>query len=147
MKVILLKDVSKIGQRFDVKEVADGYALNFLIPRGLAKPATQAEIEKIKTQKITEENNKKTESENFRKKIESISSPILIEEKVNEVGHLFKGLHEADLAKALKEKTGLEIDQKFFKIERPIKEIGDFDVSIEGFGVKSKIRFSIVALK
>jgi len=149
MKVILLKDVSKVGRCYEVKEVASGFALNFLIPRGLAKPATDSEIQKIEQLKSENKKGEEKQIAEFKQIIENISGEkIIIEAKVNEKGHLFKGLHEKDLSGALKSQRGIEIPAEKIKLEKPIKEVGDYEVEIAGpGGVNGKVIFSVVATK
>lgn len=149
MKVILLKDISKVGRCYEVKEVASGYALNFLIPRGLAKPATDSEIQKIEQLKAVQKKEDEKNVEEFKKLVESISGEkVIVESKVNEKGHLFKGLHEKDLSGALKSKRGVEVPVEKIKLEKPIKEVGDYEVEIAGpGGVNGKVIFSVVAAK
>ncbi len=146
MKVILLKDVSKIGQKFEIKDVADGHALNFLIPRGLAKTANPSEIAKIESLKASENKTREDKLNNLRLKISQLlGRPILIESEANEKGHLFKGLHEKDLVKSILNQEGIEIEQDLIRLERPIKEVGSQKVKIEGEGVSAEIEFIIKA--
>ena len=63
MRVILLKDVAKVGQKFDVKDVADGYAINFLIPRGLVEAATEANVRKVEGRKKKEDTQRKVQQD------------------------------------------------------------------------------------
>ena len=125
MKIILLKDVSKVGRKFDVKDVADGLALNKLIPRGDALQATAGNI------KMVEEKNKNslievTQIQNaYAKAIAGLKDGKLeILGKTNELGHLFAGVHKKEIISEFKKITGLEISEDSINLEKPIKEIG-----------------------
>ena len=146
MKIILLKDVSKVGRKFDVKDVADGLALNKLIPRGDALQATSSNI------KMIEKKNKNnlievTQIQNaYAKAIALLKDGKLeILGKTNELGHLFAGVHKKEIISEFKKITGLEIFEDSINLEKPIKEIGihklkilvgdkgfDLDVEIKG---------------
>lgn len=144
MKVILLKSVSKIGQQNQIKEVPDGFALNFLLPKGLAKKATSDVVAKIEKDKEQKELNNAKSSAEFKEKLKSIQNkPIIIKGKSNEKGHLFKGLHEEDLIKAITKSTGLVLEVNNIKLEKPIKEIGLHDIQIEKFNVQTTLKLSI----
>ena len=125
MKIILLKDVAKVGRKFDVKNVADGLALNKLIPRGDALQATPGNI------KMVEEKNKNSLIEigqiqnAYTKAIGGLKDGKLeIFGKTNELGHLFAGIHKKEIIAELKKVSGLEISEESFDLEKPIKEIG-----------------------
>jgi large subunit ribosomal protein L9 len=131
MKVILLKDVEKIGNKFDVKEVKDGYARNFLIAKGLAKQATKEALEWLSVQKeITE---KKAE-ENLEK-VQAIASTIesreiIIPVKVGDEDQLFESVNAQKIVDKLKE-AGFEIKKSQIMLENPIKELGEYPVKIK----------------
>lgn len=130
MKVILLQDVEHIGRKFEVKEVADGYARNFLLPKGLAKPATKEALEWVRVQKEILE--KKAEEE--LKKVQDLASRIddlevVIPVKIGDEGQLFESITAQRIAERLKE-MGFEIRKNQIHLENPIKELGEFPVKI-----------------
>lgn len=130
MRVILLQDVEKIGKKFEVKDVADGYAKNFLIPKKLAQQATKNALVWAKTQR--EIAVKKTEEE--LKQIQQVASSIdghevMIPVKTGDKEQLFESVSAQRIAEQLKE-AGFEIDKKQVHIEEPIKELGEFPVKI-----------------
>ncbi|MCD5396160.1 MAG: 50S ribosomal protein L9 [Candidatus Pacebacteria bacterium] len=145
MKIILLKDVEKLGKKYEIKEVADGYARNFLIPRGLAKPATEKLIEWAERQKELEE--KKAEQE--LKRIQKLASQLDGQEieflvKVGKRGELFEGIGQAKIAKKIKE-MGFDIKKSQIALEKPIKELGEFPVKINlDQGLEAEIRVVVV---
>lgn len=130
MKVILIKDVQNLGGVGDIKEVADGYARNFLIPGGYVKVATknamkQAEELKIKKEEQAKENLKGTEEE--AGKLEGVS--VVIKSKTEESGKLYAAIKTEEISKALEDK-GFKIDKNKIVIEEPIKEAGDYEVVV-----------------
>ncbi len=132
MKIILLKDVKKIGRKYDVKEVADGHALNMLIPKNLALPATAANINMIEAKKKGDLlENAKTDAE-LQKTLAEIKDIVIeITGKVNEIGHLFAGIHKVEIIEALKKQKGVNITAEHLILEKPIKEIGDYNIHIK----------------
>ncbi|MCX6760992.1 MAG: 50S ribosomal protein L9 [Candidatus Nealsonbacteria bacterium] len=131
MKVILLKDVEKIGNKFDVKEVKSGYARNFLIAKGLAKQASKQALEWLAVQKEIIE--KKAE-ENLGK-VQSIASTIesreiVIPVKVGDEDQLFESVNAQKIADKLKE-AGFEIKKSQIVLGQPIKELGEYPVKIK----------------
>jgi large subunit ribosomal protein L9 len=131
MRVILLQDVEKLGKKYDIKEVADGYARNFLIPKGLAKPATEEALKWLETQKEIEA--KKAEED--LKKVQEIASAVddqevIIPVKVGEEGQLFESITAQKISEKLKE-IGFDIKKTQIDLAEPIKELGEYPVKIK----------------
>lgn len=130
MKVILLKDVEKIGKKFDVKEVADGYARNFLIPKKLVQLATKqalewAEVQKsIQHQKVEEELKSTQDSASQLDDLE-----VTISVKVGEEGQLFESIGAQKIADRIKT-MGFAIKKEQIQLEEPLKETGEFQVKV-----------------
>lgn len=144
MKIILLKDVKKLGRKYDVKDVADGYAINSLIPNKTAVPATPAYLKSI------EEKKKQTESikENFKKSIENAiknlkEGKLVIIGKVNDKGSLFAAIHDTQIIDTFKKETGITIEPNFLQIEKPIKEVGEHQIILDIDGIKYKLKIEI----
>lgn len=134
MKVILLSNVPKIGKKDDVKDLKDGYAQNALIAKGLAILATPQALNLLNERKNKLNQEKKKEEETFLQIIKEISDKkIEIKAKVNEKGHLFKTINTYDVIKAIKDKMGLNIEEKDIE-EVHIKETGIFPVKIKRNG-------------
>jgi len=126
MKIILLKNVAKIGQRGDVREVADGYALNMLIPHGHAERATQQKIAEIERQKEL----RKNQSEHATKTIEGqikglIGRQVILRVPSNKKGILYEKL-DAQKISALAPTIPFEC----IRLDRPIKEIGEYEIEL-----------------
>lgn len=131
MRVILLQDIEKLGKKYEIKEVADGYARNFLIPKGLAKPATRETIKWSEIQKEMEI--KKAEKELIE--IQKIASQIegqeiVIPIKVGEAGQLFETITAKKISEKLQE-LGFNISKNQIDLLQPLKELGDFPVKIK----------------
>jgi len=131
MKVILLKDVAKLGKKYEIKEVSDGHAVNFLIPRGLVHPASNANLKKVETQKSQDVNEKKVQADLLLKNLQDIEGIVVnMTEKANDKGHLFAGIHKEELIIVIKEQTRLDILPEFIVLEKPIKEVGEHQISV-----------------
>lgn len=135
MKVILLNDVTNIGHRYEIKNVSDGYAANFLIPRKLAEIATVSKIKELEKKKELIEVELKQKKELAVKELDVLNGMVIeINEMTNDQGHLFKGFHKEDIVKAFKEQKNIDLDPNTITLEQPIKETGEFDIKIEGEG-------------
>jgi len=132
MKVIFLKDVPKIGKKYEAKEMSDGYALNFLIPRGLAEVATNASAKRMAVEKAKEDAERKIQEDLLLKNLKDVDGvTIEMEGKANEKGHLFAGIHSAEIAPEITKQTRLIISPEFIKLEKPIKEVGEHQITVE----------------
>ena len=130
MKVILIKDVEKIGKKFDVKDVADGYARNFLFPNELAKVATEEALAWVAMQKEIGEQREEEEL----KEIQEVASKlddleVTFPMKVGDEGQLFESINEQKIADRLKE-LGYTVKKDQVQLEEPIKELGETTVKI-----------------
>lgn len=131
MKVILLKDVEKLGSKFDVKDVADGYARNFLFPNELAEPATEAALKQLEQQKEAEVKKAEADLALTESLVSQLDGQeIEISSKVDDGGKLYGSITAAKIAKTLKEK-GFNVKSKQIKLAEPIKETGEFEVTLE----------------
>ena len=131
MKVIFLKDVPKVGNRYDVKEFSDGYANNVLINKGLAIRATACELAKIDEMKAKNNKQKEVEKNDFNLLIEKAKGiEITLKAKSNEKGHLFSALNKKSVVEALSKATGMHIEEKDVDLGH-IKELGEHTVTIK----------------
>lgn len=132
MKVILLQDVPNVGRKYEVKNVSDGYARNFLFPRKLAEIATTKAIQALELKKKQLEEEKKIQQDLLKKNLEALNGiKISIKEKTNEKGHLFAAIHQKEIAKILKEQKHIEIFEEMIELEKPIKEIGEYEIKVK----------------
>lgn len=143
MKIILLKDVPKLGRKYDIKNVSDGHALNMLIPRGLVTPATEKAVKRIELLKSNDMTDKKIQEELLLKNLEIIKNLSLnLREKANDKGHLFAGVTKEMLVEEILKATRLNIDPESIKLDKPIKNVGEYKISIE-VGSK-KAEFTVI---
>lgn len=146
MKVILLKDIAKIGRKYDIKDVSEGYALNMLIPRGLAQVATPHAVKKVEEMKAKDLTEKKIQGELLMKSLKEIDSlKINLKEKANEKGHLFAGITKERLLEEIFKITRLHIDPESIKLNKPIKETGEHKILVEVLDKQAHFVVSIEA--
>lgn len=146
MQVILLKNVAKLGKKYDVKNVSDGYALNFLIPNGMAEPAVGGAIKRLEALKLKEEENRKVREDLLLKNLHSIDGIILeMEERANKQGHLFAGIHKEEIVSELKKQDRLEILPEHINLERPIKEVGEHEIEVKIQNETAKFKLIVKA--
>jgi len=144
MKVILLTDIPKVGNKYDVKDFKEGYAQNVLIARGLACLATKAELAKLEDRKKQTQKKKENEIKSFAELIASVGNKVItIKVKANEKGHLFKSVGPHDVALAIKEIVGIEIDEKAIIMEH-IKNIGSHKISIKKGDKRGECEIEII---
>ena len=131
MKVILQKDIANLGEAGDIKEVADGYARNYLLPKKLVIVANETSQRAIEHQKklikIKKEKRKK-QSEKLSESLTGIE--LRIGAQVGEEEKLFGSVTSIDIARELKE-LGYEIDKRRIHLDEPIKKTGEYDISIK----------------
>ncbi len=131
MKVLLLENVKGLGKAGEVKEVADGYARNYLIPRGMAVPATPENLSKAEYRKRVQEEKMKRLAEDMQALAEALSEMTLtFRVKVGEKDKLFGSVTTADIALALEKELGRPFDKHKIELEEPIKQLGIYNVPI-----------------
>ncbi len=145
MKVIILKETEGVGKVGDIKEVANGYAKNFLIPNGIAKLATenaQKEVAVFKETKAQKSEEELKTAEGFAENLEGLS--VEISAKADESGKLFGAVSQEDIATALKEQ-GFKMEKNKINISEPIKEIGECEVIISlDHGLEARVEVVVV---
>ena len=131
MKVLLKQDVAKIGKKGELLEVKEGYARNFLIPKGLAIEATGGTLKQYDEEKKATERKKEREKEDAQALAAKIKGlTITLRHKAGEVGRLFGSITSTEVVEALKEK-GHEIDKKQVQLDDPIRLVGKHEVKIK----------------
>ena len=148
MKVIILQDVDGLGKKYEIKEVKSGYARNFLLPQKMARAATKPALKWLAGQKEVIEK----EAEEDLKKSQALASQLDGEEiniavKVGDEGQLFESINAQKIAEKLKEK-GIDVKKSQVKLEDPIKELGEFPVSISlDHNLEAEIKLIVTAEK
>ena len=133
MKVILTKDVDKLGKSGDMKNVADGFATNFLIPRKLAVPAAGGAYRAWQHDIASREDKRQRERADAEVAATRISSTTLtMGVKVGEGGKLYGSITTKEIAEALA-RRGIEIDRHKIELEEPLKSLGTYKVAIKVF--------------
>lgn len=132
MKVILKENIKGVGRKYEVKDVSDGYANNFLIPKKLAEYASPDAVKKAEILKSTALAEIEIREKLTEKQIEMLKAvKIVLNKKGNKKGNLFEKVHTHEISEALKEQARIEIDPEFLVIEKPIKEAGEHTVIAE----------------
>lgn len=132
MIVILQKDLKGTGKAGDVVKVSDGYARNMLIPKGIAKEATEGNVKNLEKQKeiaAEKKAEKKAAAEKLAEKINKLS--VTIKSKGGEGGRLFGSITSKDIADALFEQHEIKVDKKKIDLDGPIKQTGEVTVPIK----------------
>jgi len=131
MKVIFLKDVKGQGKKGEVKTVSDGYARNYLIPRGLAVEATESNLKTLEAQKRSEAKRKAQELAEAKALAEKLEkTTVTIAAKAGEGGRLFGAVTSKQIAEALA-KQGLAVDKKKILLDEPIRALGTARVPVK----------------
>ena len=132
MKVILLQDVEGLGKAGDLKEVANGYARNYLVPKRLAAGATPGLIAN-RTQRIAAEQRKvEKQAEVNRQLAERVGQASLtFKAKVGSQGRLYGSITSQDIASALRETENITIDRRLIELSEPIRTLGTFSVPVK----------------
>jgi large subunit ribosomal protein L9 len=134
MKIILQKPVDKLGAPGDVVDVADGYARNYLMPRGLAVKATKGGVKHVNSLKrahTVRVNAAKAEAEQVAKRL--AASPVTVPAHAGEEGKLFGSVTPTDVAAAIESQTGIRVDRHDVHMDEPIRSIGVHEVKVHLF--------------
>ena len=131
MKVVLREDVEKLGNKGDLLEVADGYARNYLVPRGLAMKATKgviAQSEAMRRSRDAREGRDRDAAQAIAAQLGTRT--IEVKARAGEGGKLFGSVTATDIADAILAQTGVEVDRRKVALEDPIRELGEIEVTV-----------------
>ena len=146
MKIILLKNVGGVGQQGTIKEVSDGYAFNFLIPRGLGEAATPEKIAQMEAVQKSQEAQKQGELKKLAVLIENLSGArVEVSIRATEKGGLFKSITAADIASTIQKERSVHIPAEAILLSAPIKTTGEHTIVLEGGGVRKEFSFIVKA--
>nr|AFK79159.1 LSU ribosomal protein L9p [uncultured bacterium F25-01] len=131
MKVLLIKEVANVGQAGETKTVADGFARNFLLPRGLATLATAGALKQVDEERQVQQR-KDTRAKTELSQLSSIlgATSVTFKAKVGEQNRLFGSITAGDIAKAVGGKVGHPIDKRHIQLDEPIRHLGTYKVAI-----------------
>ncbi len=149
MRVVLMKDVEKLGKEGDVIEVKPGYARNYLLPKKLAVEATPANLklaEKKRAERLKREQEKINQMKSLAEKLNEVK--LTFYKKAGEKNRLFGSVTSKDIVEALQNIYNIELDKKNIHLEHPIKELGKFEVEVHLYeDINTKIIVEVEPLK
>jgi large subunit ribosomal protein L9 len=132
MKVVFLEDVRGVGKTGDVKEVSDGYARNYLIPKKLGLPVTSQVTGQLEARISSRAKKKAKEDETLAKMAETLkSTEVVLTAKVGSKDKLYGAITAADIAKELSAKVGMDIEKRKIELPEPIRELGSREVTVK----------------
>lgn len=147
MKIILTKDISKIGKKGQVVDVAEGYARNFLFKQNSAILATNEAIKKLENEKAQKDTKKEKQLKHFteyKKEIEKRTFTLKV--KTGQKGQVFGGVHEKDLIAVIYQKTKIQLDKSQIQPMHGIKTLGEHSITIKlGQGIVAKTKINLEA--
>lgn len=130
MKVILLSNVPKVGKKYDVIDVAPGYARNFLLAQGLGEAVTKANEKRVLALEVKREAEKVRQQALLEKAFAGVKDAVItLKRAANEEGHLYAGVTREDLATELGKAIGGALEAQHIDLEKPLKALGEFTVS------------------
>lgn len=146
MKVILKQDVKSLGKKDKVVEVNDGYARNYLIPKGLAMEATAAALNEAKAKNAAAQHRKDnvlSDAKALANKITKLA--VVVKSKAGANGKLFGSITSKDIVEQLKAQHKIEVDKKMLNLPEAIKSLGETEVEIKVHaGVSTKLKVKVV---
>lgn len=131
MKVLLNEVVKNVGRAGEIKEVKDGYARNYLIPRGMASIATAGTVKQAEVQRQAEARREaRNQAENQTLGQRVAATTVTVRARVGEQGRLYGAITASDIATALSEQLGQPVDRRRVELEEPIRQLGQYKVSV-----------------
>jgi large subunit ribosomal protein L9 len=132
VKVVLRDDVENIGRKGDLIEVTDGFARNFLVPRGLAMKATKGGVQQAEAMRRNREARDARDREAAQALADQLTGKrIELRARAGEGGRLFGSVTSADVADAVRAQTGVELDRRKTQLAEPLKELGAVEVPVK----------------
>jgi large subunit ribosomal protein L9 len=146
MKVVLQKDVPGLGKKDTAVDVAEGYARNYLIPRGLALPASSSALKRIEVIRDAERRKEAREEAKAREDARKLKAQgVTIAAKAGEKGRLYGSITSKDVADAIRKVIGVDVDRRKIELKDPIRELGEHMVTIKLFsGVSADVMITVV---
>ena len=132
MKIVLRDDVENVGRKGDLIEVTDGFARNYLVPRGLAMKATKGVVRQADAMRRSREAREARDRESAQALADQLTGRrIALRARAGEGGRLFGSITSADVVDAVREQTGVELDRRKTQLAEPLKELGAVDVPVK----------------
>lgn len=146
MKVIILKDIKGVGRKHETVDMADGHALNYLIPKKLAIAATPSARKEAELRRKQVTDRAVLDTALLAQNIATLAEArIVIRAKANEKGHLYDAVGEPEIRKAAKEQARIDLSDDAIQLDKPIKELGTFDVPVAAGEIFGKFSILIEA--
>ncbi|HEX9467426.1 MAG TPA: 50S ribosomal protein L9 [Acidimicrobiia bacterium] len=147
MRVVLREDVEKLGNKGDLLEVADGYARNYLVPRGLAMKATKGVVAQSEAMRRNRDARESRDRDAAQAMAAQFSArAIEVRARAGEGGKLFGSVTASDIADALHAQTGIEVDRRKIALDEPIRELGEVEVTVRLHAeVTAPVKVAVVA--
>ncbi len=144
MQIIFLKDIPRIGKKYEIKEVANGYGRHLIVQK-FAEAATKESVARIKEKQIIAGDLKKIHADILEKNLKVLSSTVItIHGKVNEKGHLFASIGKDEICTELKRVTHIVISSDSIILDRPIKEVGRYEILVVVGELRAKFIVEVV---
>lgn len=131
MKVVLKREVKNVGKAGDMKNVSDGYAMNFLFPQGLAEAATPAVLDRIEREQTAKQTEAAKSAAQARAAAEKLAGSRIVLRRETKGRKLFGSLRAPEIAKALEEEGVPGVEAGHIVLQKPIKEVGEYAISAE----------------
>ena len=132
MKVILLQDIKGTGKKDQILEISDGYARNYLLPRKMAKEATAEALNSLEKARGADRHREEVRKQTAEQKARELKGKVIqLEVKGGENGKLFGSVTTDQIAAALKDQHGVDIDKRRLELEEPIKSAGQYFVTLK----------------
>ncbi len=145
MKVVFLQNVEGSGRTGEIKQVADGFARNYLLPRRLAAPATPDAVKRAEARAVVEARRQAELDEQARALAEGMAAPIVITARVGEQGRLYGSVTSGDIAEEVSKLVGQEVDRHLVVLEEPIKTLGTYEIPLRlTRNVEAKVTVEVV---
>ena len=131
MKIVLREDVEHVGQKGEIVDVADGYARNFLVPRGLALRASAGAQKQADAMRRSRDARDARERDAAQAIADQLAPKVRIEARAGEGGRLFGSVTNADIAAAVHAQLGVEVDRRDIALDEPLKELGEHEIDVK----------------
>jgi large subunit ribosomal protein L9 len=147
MKIILANDVESLGKKGDVVVVKDGYARNYLVPKGLAFMATKGAVRQAEVMRRAREESERKARDEAQERVAGFeASPVYISARSGEEGRLFGSVTSSDVARAVEEQLGHSVDRRDIRLEEPIRSLGSHPVTVHLYeGVDATVTVEVIA--
>jgi large subunit ribosomal protein L9 len=144
---VLRDDVESLGRNGDLVDVADGYARNFLVPRGLAMKATRGVVAQAESMRRNREAREVRDRQAAEALVPRLAAQrIEVKARAGEGGKLFGSVTTTDIATAVQEQTGIELDRRNLTLDEPIRELGSVEITVKlEAGVEAVVGVDVVA--